>query len=128
MWRVMDRQNNRRKLKRVNVSFDVHIYVSRWYSWMQRPVIGKVVDFNRYGVAVRCDKQVTPGTSLSVDLFAPDMTLRAVRVNVVYCQKTDQGDYRLGLRTYINLRQLSEHDPRDQIRYLAGLEHELLTR
>lgn len=121
------KNNNRRKLPRINVTFDVHIYLSRWYSWMQKPIIASAIDFNRYGLAIRCKKQMSPGTQVSLDLFAIDTTLRAVQANVVYCHKVEQGYYRLGLRTYTNLRQLSEVDPKHQIRYLAGIEHELLT-
>ena len=84
----------------------------------------KAMDYNRYGVGLTSPVSMSRGTRLKLDLYAPGMILRQVSAEVVSCHRAGQA-YRIGLRTYSNLRELAGDARQHQIRYLAGMEEQL---
>ena len=84
----------------------------------------KAMDYNRYGVGLTSPVSLSRGARLKLDLYAPGMILRQVSAEVVSCHRAGQA-YRIGLRTYSNLRELAGDARQHQIRYLAGMEEQL---
>ena len=81
----------------------------------------KALDYNRYGIGLTSPIKFSNGRVLQLDLYSPGMILRRVSAEVVSCQLAGQA-YRIGLRTYSNLRELVGDTDQHQIRYLAGME------
>jgi hypothetical protein len=112
---------NRRKLARINTQMRIDIYRHRLFGGWRFMTRAKALDYNRYGIGLTSPIKFSNGTVLQLDLYSPGMILRRVSAEVVSCQRAGQA-YRLGLRTYSNLRELVGDTDQHQIRYLAGME------
>lgn len=126
----MDSQNNntakrganRRKLTRINTQMRVDIYRHRFLGGWRFVARAKALDYNRYGLGITSPVRLMKGGAIKLDIYAPGMTLRQVSAEVVSCRRVGQA-YRMGVRTYQNLKELSGVDTQHhQIRYLAGIE------
>lgn len=115
---------NRRKLARINTRMRVDLYRRRLFNRWQFVSRTRALDYNRYGIGLICAMRFSPGAVVKLDLYAPNMILRQVKAQVVTCHRAGQG-YRIGLRTYDNLRELAGDTDQHQIRYLTGMEHQL---
>ncbi len=121
-----NRGANRRKLARITTQMRVDIFRHRLFGGWRYLTRAKAMDYNRYGIGLTSPVKLSQGTRLKLDLYAPGMILRQVSAEVVSCHRAGQA-YRIGLRTYTNLRELAGDAPRQhQIRYLAGMEEQLL--
>ncbi len=121
-----NRGANRRKLARINTQMRVDIFRHRLIGGWRFVARAKAMDYNRYGVGLTSPVSLSRGTRLKLDLYAPGMILRQVSAEVVSCHRAGQA-YRIGLRTYSNLRELAGDARQHQIRYLAGMEEQLFS-
>ncbi|WP_417213715.1 PilZ domain-containing protein [Alcanivorax sp.] len=112
---------NRRKLARINTQMRIDIYRHRLFGGWRFIARAKALDYNRYGIGLTSPIKFSNGSILQLDLYSPGMILRRVSAEVVSCQRAGQA-YRIGLRTYSNLRELVGDTDQHQIRYLAGME------
>ena len=112
---------NRRKLARIKTSMQVDVYRRGWLNSWRLLARAQAVDYNRYGIGIVSPVKLAPGRQLSLDLFSGAMTLRGINAEVVSCRRSGKS-FRVGLRTYHNLRELAEHSRHHQLRYLAGME------
>jgi hypothetical protein len=116
---------NRRKLSRHRTDMNVTVRLWRpWGGW--RPVIrdARALDYNRFGMAFNSRRAVRPDRKLRLSLYGPGMTLKGVSARVVSCQRVG-GGYRIGVRFYDSLRELSDGPMPLSMRYLGGLEQEV---
>jgi len=116
---------NRRKRPRrpADMAVDVNRH-GRWGGWRTRQAGARALDFNRFGMAFISRARLRPGDGLRLTLHGPAMRLHGVEARVVSCERTGEG-YRVGVRFYESLHELSRAPRAPWLRYLSGLEEQL---
>lgn len=115
---------NRRKLARLAVEMSVELKVTSGLFSRGRACAAQALDYNRYGMALRCPLGLRPHTRVTMDISAGHMVLRKVRAEVVSSVREGR-QYRIGLRFYRKLSEFTEVGPGHPLHFLLGLEESL---
>lgn len=115
---------NRRKLARLTAEMSVEVKVTSGLFSRGRRCLAQAVDYNRYGMALRCPLGLRPQTRVSLDISAGHMVLRRVPAEVVAVVREGR-QFRVSLRFYRKLSELADAGPGHPLHFLLGLEESL---
>ena len=116
--------SNRRKLARISTRMPAH--VRKVSGWWRRGSHGEcqVMDYNRYGAGLLSIRALPVGSRLLLDLNAGHFVLRRLPAEVVSCVR-DGRSYRVGVRFYRNLGELTSGEASASLSLLSGLDESL---